>query len=392
MKSILACFSLLLIMSGCVTSQPKSSQTPLPLEEAARQLAVRLFQQIHEKKFVLNNLSQSHIVVDPFINADTAEATETSKHIEAIVVDEAHKQFEKLDFRAMTPENMDAAKYLLTGIMKLDKHSQVSGGRYYKVSASLVDLKSGMVVAHSENWIAEQKLNATPISIYAGSPMYLKDKRTDGLIQTAQSPAGDEAEKIYFDSLSTAALLNEGDKAYEQKQYERAMTLYKETALRPDGQVMKTYAGLYQTYRKLGRADDSEIAFGRLVVIGFSNKNLSAKLMFSVNSTDFISDPDLRSQYAIWLRQIARQFSKTPDCLEIAGHSSRTGGETYNESLSLQRALQVQKTMLKDYPQLLPRSKTYGRGWRENIIGTGSDDTQDAIDRRVEFKIVSCGR
>jgi hypothetical protein len=29
-------------------------------------------------------------------------------------------------------------------------------------------------------------------------------------------------------------------------------------------------------------------------------------------------------------------------------------------------------------------------GWRENIVGTGTDDVSDALDRRVEFKIVDC--
>ena len=30
-------------------------------------------------------------------------------------------------------------------------------------------------------------------------------------------------------------------------------------------------------------------------------------------------------------------------------------------------------------------------GFRENIMGSGSDDAVDALDRRVEFKIVGCG-
>jgi hypothetical protein len=29
-------------------------------------------------------------------------------------------------------------------------------------------------------------------------------------------------------------------------------------------------------------------------------------------------------------------------------------------------------------------------GWRENLVGIGSDDVRDAIDRRVEFKVVDC--
>jgi hypothetical protein len=29
-------------------------------------------------------------------------------------------------------------------------------------------------------------------------------------------------------------------------------------------------------------------------------------------------------------------------------------------------------------------------GFRENIVGTGADDASDALDRRVEFKVVAC--
>jgi hypothetical protein len=29
-------------------------------------------------------------------------------------------------------------------------------------------------------------------------------------------------------------------------------------------------------------------------------------------------------------------------------------------------------------------------GFRENLIGTGTDDLRDALDRRVEFRVRSC--
>ena len=29
-------------------------------------------------------------------------------------------------------------------------------------------------------------------------------------------------------------------------------------------------------------------------------------------------------------------------------------------------------------------------GFRENVIGTGTDDLRDALDRRVEFKVRPC--
>jgi hypothetical protein len=30
-------------------------------------------------------------------------------------------------------------------------------------------------------------------------------------------------------------------------------------------------------------------------------------------------------------------------------------------------------------------------GFRQNIVGSGTDDAVDALDRRVEFKITPCG-
>jgi hypothetical protein len=36
------------------------------------------------------------------------------------------------------------------------------------------------------------------------------------------------------------------------------------------------------------------------------------------------------------------------------------------------------------------RLRASGVGYRENIIGTGTDDERDAIDRRVVFKVAAC--
>ena len=29
-------------------------------------------------------------------------------------------------------------------------------------------------------------------------------------------------------------------------------------------------------------------------------------------------------------------------------------------------------------------------GWRENLVGSGSDNAVDALDRRVEFRVEAC--
>jgi hypothetical protein len=50
----------------------------------------------------------------------------------------------------------------------------------------------------------------------------------------------------------------------------------------------------------------------------------------------------------------------------------------------------VQQRLLVDMPTLAKRSATVGKGSRENIIGLGTDDARDALDRRVEFKVIDC--
>ena len=45
-------------------------------------------------------------------------------------------------------------------------------------------------------------------------------------------------------------------------------------------------------------------------------------------------------------------------------------------------------------PQLTPRTIANGVGSRENLVGIGKDDESDALDRRVEFKVLgsACGK
>jgi len=74
----------------------------------------------------------------------------------------------------------------------------------------------------------------------------------------------------------------------------------------------------------------------------------------------------------------------------VTGHTSRTGSESVNERLSLQRAVSVKTRLVGEAPPLSKKLRESGMGFRENIVGTGADDASDALDRRVEFKVVGC--
>ena len=76
--------------------------------------------------------------------------------------------------------------------------------------------------------------------------------------------------------------------------------------------------------------------------------------------------------------------------MNVVGHTSLTGSQAYNDRLSLQRAVYIKKRLDTESPELSARTKAAGMGFRENLVGTGTDDARDALDRRVEFKITEC--
>lgn len=93
----------------------------------------------------------------------------------------------------------------------------------------------------------------------------------------------------------------------------------------------------------------------------------------------------------MWLRQISKYVERTSNvCLTIVGHASRTGAADYNKTLSAKRAKQVQSFLGQTYPGIVKRSEAIGMGFEKNIVGTGIDSAQDAIDRRVEFTLRAC--
>ena len=65
-------------------------------------------------------------------------------------------------------------------------------------------------------------------------------------------------------------------------------------------------------------------------------------------------------------------------------------GHPEYDTLSLQRANFIRQRLTAEAPVLGARTKTSGMGFRQNIVGSGTDNAVDALDRRVEFKIIPC--
>ena len=123
---------------------------------------------------------------------------------------------------------------------------------------------------------------------------------------------------------------------------------------------------------------------------GLERRRLAVKFLFRPGSTAFVQDTKLSGPYPLWLKTIAQRTAGSNNCLEITGHTSPNGPEPLNERLSQLRAESIKTSLSGLSPPLAKRMIANGVGSRQTLVGTGRDDASDALDRRVEFKVIGC--
>ncbi len=368
-----------LVSCGKPTPAPEPAGD-LDLKAAAEQIAADLAQQIGAAG------AARTVVVDPVLDKATGQQTGASSRVEAELAPALTSAVKNLTVMPFNADNATKTRYVLTGIV-----SVVTAPDHYALSASLTDRPTGIVVAQSAARFVQAGLDASPTRFYNDSPSLVRDRSVEGYLKTAETKAGSPADALYVSQLPTAALLSQALTAYNAERWNDALTAYTAAATRPDGQQLRTFNGIYLSNIRLNRMDAAAEAFGKIAALGLATNNLAVKLLFKPNSaTEFWADKNLSGVYPMWLRQIAKAVQATNSCLKITGHTSRSGSEQVNDRLSLARAETVKRLMTAEVPALANQLQAAGVGYRENIIGTGADDASDAVDRRVEFKVVDC--
>ena len=212
-----------------------------------------------------------------------------------------------------------------------------------------------------------------------------------GYITTCQGTrVGDPIKPAYYDRIIAAAMINDAVAAYNKGDYEEAFDLYAGLMRQPGGDQLRVYQGLYLAASKLNRKEQAQQAFARIVEHGLAQRQLGVKFLFRPGSTLFTPEPQISGAYPMWLGQLSQRASMRAGCLEVAGHTSRTGPEPLNERLSLMRAQYIKQRLDAAAPTLAPRTRAAGMGSSQNLSGLGTDDMRDALDRRVEFKVTDC--
>ena len=333
------------------------------------------------------------VVIDPLIDGVSGEQTTASRYIETRLRDIARDQFPKLDIRDFSSDNVSKAPLVLVGTftgITLDNKT-VGKPEAYRICLALADFSTNKIVAKGVARSMLNGVNSTPTPYFSDTPVWVKDQTVDAYIKTCQgTKVGDTIDPIYRDGIETATVISDAIVAYEKRNFREALELYARAVKAATGDQLRVHSGLYLANWKLGKKADAETAFGKIVDHGLAAQKLSVKFLFQPRSTDFWSDANVSGPYPIWLRQIATHVAKADTCLQIVGHTSRSGSEPVNDKLSLARAQNVKRKMDATVPALATRTTATGVGYRENLVGSGADDLTDLQDRRVEFRVAKC--
>ncbi|MBT9553552.1 MAG: OmpA family protein [Hydrogenophaga sp.] len=333
------------------------------------------------------------LVIDPLIDGMTGAQSVTTRSMGRRLTDLMRERYPQFDVQAFSAANVARSPLVLIGTFTgVNAERKTAGAREaYRICFALADLRTGKLVSKGLAFALPEGVDPTPLAFFRDAPAWSEDPATEGYIKTCQgTKAGDPINPLYLDRILAASVVAEGIEAYEAGRYSEALDFYNSALAMPAGDQFRVHNGIYLANWKLGRVQPAEAAFAKVVDYGLVHQRLAVKFLFRPGSTAFMANAALSSSYPTWLKIIARRTGDSGKCLEITGHTSRTGPEPLNERLSLIRAEYIKTRLAQTSPGLDKRMIANGVGSKQTMVGNGRDDASDALDRRVEFKVIGC--
>lgn len=361
----------------------------LPFDEAVAAAAGALFAsaatQTHEPRVV---------VIDPLIDAVSGMESTQTRAMEKRIVELVKAKFPQFDVQPFTVASVARLPIVLVGTFTpIDAKNQVRTTReQFRICLALADMNSGRILSKGVARSQLEGVDSTPTGFYTSSPLWSgEDQSITSYVRTCQgTKPGDPIDPFYLQRIATAALVNEAIALFEAQNYRASHELFRSAAQTPAGGQLRVLNGWFLSSWNLNRRAEASEAAGRLAEYGLERGSFSMMFLFPPGRAEFTPDNKVSGTYPVLLTAIARKTMPTPSCLELIGHASRSGPEPVNEKLSLERANFVKRQLERASLPLAKRMTTVGVGSRDWIIGTGSDDLVDALDRRVQIKVAEC--
>jgi len=368
---------------------PPPPPTPVAFDAALLKAANDLF----SKAKLEGAPDKVTLIIDPLIDGVTGAQSNATHLEEKRVIELVKSNYPRFQVARFSSDTVAKSPIVLIGTFTAINNAGVAGGARdaYRICLALADLKTKTIISKGVARALPEGIDPTPAAFFADSPVFAKDVSTDSYIKSCQgSKVGDTIDQAYADRILVASLVNDGIEAYDAGRYRDALDVYQSALKTPGGDQLRVLNGIYLANYKLHRTKPAMEAFGKLVDYGLKSDRLAVKFLFKPGSTQFNTDAKVRAPYSAWLEKIAERTAANKGCLEIVGHTSATGLAPINDRLSGLRADYVKDRLEDEEHSLRERLIATGKGSREMIVGTGRDDASDALDRRVEFKVVKC--
>jgi len=382
----------LLALGGCATPPPPTASTEvLSFDEAMNRAADGLVTQARQQGGLLAQMGAAReAVVDGMLDASTGQQTAATERLQGAVLARLAAGNAPVKVLPFDAASLGKSSYLLTGTLTRTQPGDDGRRQPLKLNLALTDLASRKVVAQSSALARDEGVDHTPLAYYRNSPVVVKDRVIDGYVRTSTTPPGEPADGYYMERLAVAPAVQQGAALVNAERYQDALGQYNTLAAGGASDQLRVLSGIYISAMKLGKTQEAQKAFDDIVRFGLANRRLGVMFLFNPGGTVFWSDPAVSGPYGMWLREIARLSTEAKVCMNVVGHTSRTGSQAFNDTLSLDRANTVRQRLGSESAPLLERTKASGRGFRENLVGSGTDNAVDALDRRVEFLIADC--
>ena len=376
------------------TPEPSPSTQPEPIVELSLNEAVEravgiLFAGYQSSRAVAPE--RRAIVISQFVMDKAGSQNNTTLKINSLIEELIRaKYYEEFDPLPFTASNLGKEPLVVVGTLsEIPNEGETRvGKKSYLLSVGVADLKSRTIKSKGQVYVKGTDVDFTPTSFFGDIAVGAYCPYTTGYISTCQeTKVGDAINRRYLERLAVEPIIMEAMQAYNSGQYERSLALYESLRGTKEGDQPRVHNGIYLAYWKLGQYDAMANAFGEIVDYGIRDSSFAVIFVFKPASIGFY---EAGAPYHVWLEQIARRVAGSRSCLEVIGHTDAKGLAAYNDRLSLARAERIMSLLTAEAPELKNRMLANGVGSRENIIGTGTDDVRDALDRRVSFKLFSC--
>ena len=368
---------------------PPPLPPPVPFDQALLLAANDLFTKANLRGDAPSPVA---LAIDPLIDGNTGMQSAATQSMGRRITELVRKDFPRYRIEPFSTATVAKSPLILVGTFTpISLTGKNDGPRdAFRVCLALLDLGSGKIISKGFARATPEGIDHAPVAFFNDSPVWTTDPSTQAYIKSCQgTKAGDPINQAYADRVLAGAFISDAINAYNGGKYKDAIGLYQSALKTPGGDQLRTHNGIYLTSLRLNRKKEAADAFAKVVDAGLENKSLAVKFLFKPGSTQLYTPSKTNSQpYAMWVSTIAAKAAARNSCLEVVGHTSATGPEPINVRLSTLRAEMIKDRIEGRAPTLSKRLIANGVGSKEVLVGTRKDDASDALDRRVEFKVI----